>query len=61
MWLWGRNMHDKIKLRYYLDVKSFRISVYQNLGNFLFLWNKFPFQSGFIVSSNIATTVLVFQ
>lgn len=54
-------MHDRIKLQYYLDVKSLRISVYLNLGNFLFLSNKFPFQSGLIVSSKIASTELFIQ
>lgn len=52
MWLRVRNIHDIIKVQYYLDFKSFRISVYENLGNFLFLSNKFPFQSGLLIVQN---------
>lgn len=54
-------MHDIFKLQYCLDVKSFRISVHQNSGNFHFLSNKFPFQSRFIVFSKISTPVLFIQ
>lgn len=54
-------MQNRIQLQYCLDVKSFRIFVYQNIGNFYFLSNKFPFQSGFIVGSKIATTVLFYS